>query len=89
MAILIWTNMSQPDEGNEMTNTADFLLQDEARRAAIALTLIKVASSALVLIVDDVTGKGIARFEYVNGVETMIFDDRVEPLFKLHGKLGS
>lgn len=84
---LIWTNFVQPDEGYDWINSAEFLSEDEAKKAAVALTSVQAASSAIVIVVDG--DNKIARYEYQNGTETLIFDDRVEPLFKLHGKLGS
>lgn len=87
-ARLYWTNFVQPDEGNEWTNTASFLSEDEAKHAAGALTSkdIRAAWRAIVQVFGD-GDKAIARYEYADGTETRIFDDRVEPLFTLHGKL--
>lgn len=88
-AKLYWTNFVQPDEGNDWTNSASFLSEDEAKRAASALTSkdVRAAWRATVQVFGD-SDKAIARYEYADGTETLIFDDRVEPLFKLHGKLG-
>jgi hypothetical protein len=89
-ARLVWTNFVQPDEGNEWTNLASFLSEDEAKRAAGALTSKNVrAAYRAVVEVFGQADTAIARYEYADGTETLIYDDRVEPLFKLHGKLGS
>jgi hypothetical protein len=86
---LHWSNFVQPDEGNEWTNSASFLSEDEAKRAAVALTSKEVRAAHRAVIQVFAQGdKAIARYEYADGTETMIFDDRVKPLFSFHGKLG-
>lgn len=95
-AKLHFINFTQLDEGNDWTNTVEFLSEIDARAAALALCQCKAAYKASVTVYDD-SDKKIARYEYntatndVTGktVEHVIFDDHAEPLFKISGKLGA